>query len=993
MADYIITGPDGVKYKASAPDDDSLREAIDKHFNAVEQQPAPSAAGAPTEPDVPVAPKPPEPSIWDRVVSGAKTAGNVAKTAYDYANHAAHGAAEGVMDVVGLPGTLGHASPGGAVSMPGLGDNFGRVGPLILPTGEGLKKGANAVNNAVADLFGVSHPEGPQTVGQRFAHRVGEEVGAAAVPVGGAMAEGARIGIPAARAAVEAAKEAPTAFGRFVSRVPAEMVESAAVAPGKFAGKEAGAATAAGTGAAGVNIATGADENRAEGKPLTLFQKLGDLGGSLGGVGTFAVGKKGIDVIKHVTGAFTNSSPKVDNVIRDVAVDEIARHAGLTPNKAGVIDTDPLAKAVNDAAAGPRPSDVVPNFQESTADLLKNPGMAAMEYGRQTGPNVGSFVARRNDNVKAVDTAMGEFEPQAQPGAFSDELKTQRDIKLNQAAADRAAAEDTAATAVAPLQAPPGTTPAMRGDTIRGQLEAARDTAREATESAYANTPSNQSLVNGGGLKSSLDSVSDTLTEAEKRLVPKGLIDRVAALGQPVETGLVDEAGSAITRDPQVVLKQATDLRSELQRLKAAAAADPRAEQGGRNAARVLGRYSDVVDRFIQSQMTGDERAALATARNARFEEGEQFGRRGDPVADILARNEGGQAKMLDANVANLSTRDDVMARIFEQADTPETRAAIKDQLLSNIKDSGTAKGLHDFQQRFGPQIARFPGLDGELGAAIRARVSEGTARGAESGLIKDIGHEGSGPVANYLRYGNENAHKAMSAVLADKDPARAADDLLNFVNNDTKAVEGARKVFWNIMQQKTRSAGSTTKTTEGIQPYLPAALDKFTKDPATAAVAERLYRDNPEQWDNIKKISQVMQGVDVRNSGKVANSSGTPQGLQSSMPSPEALQSRIFAVERGVVSPLYAGLNVVSIMARKAMRNQNVAAVNTAIDKALLEPDFAALLLKENNPANRAALRRATKGWKGQAASQFFSMIDPNDDKDADTKSAVMQK
>jgi hypothetical protein len=48
-------------------------------------------------------------------------------------------------------------------------------------------------------------------------------------------------------------------------------------------------------------------------------------------------------------------------------------------------------------------------------------------------------------------------------------------------------------------------------------------------------------------------------------------------------------------------------------------------------------------------------------------------------------------------------------------------------------------------------------------------------------------------------------------------------------------------------------------------------------------------------------------------------------------------------------------------------------------------------LLLKGNNPANRAAMRRRAKLWLGNEASTFFDILD---DKEEDpVKGAIMRK
>lgn len=977
MADYIVTGPDGAKYKVTADNDEAAHLAVTQMFGGGSDAAAPP--GAPAEMP-PAAPPPVEtqgkpPSLVDTIMSAGKTALGVI-------DQGVRGAADGMANVVGLPGDIGAAigpsikGPAPEQKLSDLIVNDGKpaptgkpaigfVGPLPFLTSDAIKSIPNKLNDWTAGLLGVEPPhQKPDGLGERFAHRVGEEVGAMMVPTGAAVRVGEKIGVEAARAAIPEATK--SAVANFFRQAPAKMVESAAVAPGKFVGKETAAATAAGTGAGTVNEWTGKAQADAKGEEPTVGQQVGDIGGAVGGVGLYALGKKIIDVGGHVLGALTGRTSTANNVIRDVATDEIARAAGLTPNKDGVIDTGPLARQIED---GKPVADTIPGFQESAADRTKNPGLAAMEYTRQSGPNSGTYTARRSANTDAVDTAMNKNAPDGQPGAFRSELELERDRRLTDANVATQNAADTATETTRPLT--PGGTPAGRGDTVRGELDTARQSARDYTAAHYENAGINDNPLAPTHLAEALDRVTAGLPHADRVDTPQALIDRIAQI----------PPGTPAT------VREATALKTRLLGLQEKAAAEP----GGRNAVRVLGQYIDAVEEVIQNTITPAQRQALGEARIARRVEGDAFDRAGDPVADILAVRPGGTPRMRDENVARLSTRTDALDRILTEADTPATRQALRDQLLSNA-DTASAEGIQRFTQQYGEQLSRFPGLADELTRAQVARQGEAAARQAETELQREIGQQGRGVVAKYLAYGNENAEKAMRMVMADKDPSAAVDHLLRFVNDDPKAVDGARKVFWDILQKDTRSAGSTTAGMNGKQPYLPARLKAFLDDPAKAAVAERLYRDNPEHLENIRKISDAMQGVDVRNSAKAPNTSGTAQGVnQSYLPTGETLASRIFAVERGVVSPAFAAINIAGIIARKAVKQAHVAAVDKAIDKALLDPTWAADLLKQNNPANRAALARSAKGWMGNEASTLIDLLEP-EDKDRDVKRAVMK-
>jgi hypothetical protein len=191
-------------------------------------------------------------------------------------------------------------------------------------------------------------------------------------------------------------------------------------------------------------------------------------------------------------------------------------------------------------------------------------------------------------------------------------------------------------------------------------------------------------------------------------------------------------------------------------------------------------------------------------------------------------------------------------------------------------------------------------------------------------------------------------------------------------------------------MQQRARRGGETTATTDGVQPWMPKALKGFLDDPATAAVAERLYRDNPEHLANIRDISDVLQGVALRSRARAANTSGTAQGI-SNILTPETLQSRFYAYKRGQTSLGFMLTALGSVMARRAVRDAQSEAIEKLLDRALLDPDLAAQLLKEGNPANRAALVRKAKAYLGNEASTLTDILDGNENDRDPIKRAIL--
>lgn len=129
-----------------------------------------------------------------------------------------------------------------------------------------------------------------------------------------------------------------------------------------------------------------------------------------------------------------------------------------------------------------------------------------------------------------------------------------------------------------------------------------------------------------------------------------------------------------------------------------------------------------------------------------------------------------------------------------------------------------------------------------------------------------------------------------------------------------------------------------------------------------------------------------MLDNADLRSRGKTAGTSGTAQGI-SNILTPETLQSRTYAWMRGQVSGTYLATSIAAVVARRAVRGARSEAIERLTDKVLLNPDIAVQFLKDNNPANRAALARKAKGWFGNEASTIVNLMNEGDDDDTERK------
>jgi hypothetical protein len=158
--------------------------------------------------------------------------------------------------------------------------------------------------------------------------------------------------------------------------------------------------------------------------------------------------------------------------------------------------------------------------------------------------------------------------------------------------------------------------------------------------------------------------------------------------------------------------------------------------------------------------------------------------------------------------------------------------------------------------------------------------------------------------------------------------------------------------------------------------------LKSFLDSPATTAVAERLYKDNPEHLARIREYAEVLDNVDLRQRGKAVGTSGTAQGANPAM-TPETLQSRFYAYKRGQVGGTYLATSIAAVIARRAVRGARADAIERMTDEVLLDPQKAAVLLKENNPANRRALAQRAKAWFGNEAATILKLANEDEDED----------
>lgn len=863
---------------------------------------------------------------------------------YDTLNIGSDKILRGATNTVGLPVDAINAAPMLANIIPGVDG----VGPMSgYPIG-----GSQSLYDAVTlgGLFGAPEPKDPF---QRIVARTGEELGAAAVPAAGLLAAGSRMG-------VQGAREAGPLLRNFV--------EPAAVNPLNFATKEAFAAGAAGMGAGAANELLG---NQDRSNPWI------DILGAFGGVGLAGTGAAVGRSLVDLGAAATGSERYAGQIVRDRVADELSRNSSVLGQQVDAakpgqpIDTQALIDLINRPSAA---ETAVPGFQATTADRAADPGLAALESARSRS-NPGAFRARQDANTQAVEGAMSGLAPTETPGAFRGALEDQRGIVLNEASAARDAADTAYAQAVAPLT--PLMTGEARGADIRAALEGASDSAKAIVAEAWKPVNEANVPVNIAPLRDAFAQADSAVPEALQPLIPgaSAVPDRLAATSETQPVAEVMGIRTALSND----LRRAGITPQET---------------------RLIEERIARLDAYIEQTLPTALRDQYSTARSATRDYHDRFTRPNTAIGQTLRTTEGGGYQTPDSGVARRFAQpdqgrlSDTDALFREAGNDPRAKEAFADQLRQDAKDRGaltSPEAARSFVANNAKALERVPELRDQINAVGAAKANADSALRVESDLMTQLTKPGRSAVANYLSFGDEKAVTAMRQVAASRDPAKAADELLNFVGNDPKAVEGARAAFWKHMDTSVRAKNAAAETDSGTMPIVPRKMAAFLDDPANAAVAERLYRDNPQHLTDIRALAESLRGTNTgARIGNAINPSGTALMLRGQAPVTMAeLGSKFYQMQLGRVSPAYLAAHIAGKISAKAVGSQRAKAFDALLDQALLDPETASRLLAKNNPANRAALARRLNLWRFNEASTVLRMLE--EDEEDPTTRAIM--
>lgn len=878
----------------------------------------------PTPPAPPSPPAPPQApaNFFDQFDAPARPTGRDAQREaarnrqntplVDVAASGADGLRQGIANMLGAPVDLVNALPMVANVIPGVEG----VGPFSdRPVGGSadfddlLRLGIPRTDMALIDDYD------PQTAAGRFAERIGEEIGATAVPVGvGArLAQGAG---PIGRAAME------SPLGQWLQPMARQ--------PTQVAAREGGYAVAAGAGAQAGNELQSAisGENDGEG---TWWS---DLLGSVGGLGALGAGSAIAGLGRTAIGGATGNTQWADDfarreVVRRVLSSSDRYNQAFTPTAPGGVDVEPLARMFESPTTAEA---IIPGYRATIAERADDPGLAS--YVRNvTARAPGASNTRAASNRQAVEAAYDALRPEGNSSVFGDMLAQGVAERIGAAEATRAAAASAADTAG--IAATPRLAPVDRGVAIRDALSSRRDAEGARVSELYGQLDSGQP-VDMTGLRQGFNDLSQglPLNDQARFLPPEaGVINR-----------LVPEEGPAV-----LPLSEAQAIRSGL-------ASDMRNPSATAQQRQVTGQFLDEYSNWLNSVLPEDQRALLDEASAARLDVGRRFEDVG-AVPDILRTTGRDQYSMPPEAVPGraMGGETDYRAVLAEVGDNAAARAAMADQLLADAAQGNALRSpeaLQNFLQQRNVMFADFP----EARAALeQAGVSRQALDAAETALANTrAALEGRGtPTGNYLRYDNTGTARSIeNATWRSPRPEESTRELIDVAGGTPEARAAGRSAFWESLDNRSRN--SERQITGNW-------MQRMMDDERFRRTGEILYEDVPQDWDALRQFIDAIPPDEALGTVSTLRSAlGQGRRDYQAALSTASVASTMRSVNRGQLSPTIAGVGLASTWLRRRIGRLNDRAMEELEALLVDDPNAMAELLRRYNPADEAAMNQA---------------------------------
>lgn len=850
---------------------------------------------------------PPPADLADAVAGNPAPGGET--TALGIGGNLAEGINEGIATVLGAPVDLVNMAPMLLNLLPG---DQGMTPISADPVG-----GGEFFRGLMGDA-GFTGNFKPDTRPERIVRRVGEEVGATALPVAGATLRGANLaarGIsPAEMALLDRAIAGPA------QRAPVRNVIDEGL-------------TAAGAGA-------GAQVLKEEFNGSPTAEMIGNI---LGGAGTAAA----TNTVENAVRVGASVAPGATG---RMAREEVGRQLVEAANNPDVLGPGSGARAADAPVEG-----LNPTLSQATGDL----GIEALENSRRGGPNSGRFAERGAEQNRALQDAVDEVAP----GGVSDEAARSimadaeaqaqrefdeaREVALTEArkrVAERAAGVEQAdaETAATRAAADPGATKEVSSraaaERVVGDAEdSAISRARGPRNELYAAVPEDVPVP-----------TEETRAAGKAVAGERGRVDKPV----PAADKLADIPDDQPTTDLATAKRDLTAIYSQIKEAERA---------GDMDTARRLGRLRDAIRSDIEAAEAGS--AELAAAN--RYEREEFAPKFREGAAADVRRGKTPPNEYLDKVVSDPNEAD----RFIKTVEGDEkAMSAARDFMLADLTrdgaDSLNAAKVSKWLKRNEEVLERFPEVRSEV-EGIRDRMKAGADGAAKARADLKAAEADAAEIERWtppkrdeaikLYSDEETAQEGVAALLRGKNSARNVSRIMNLTEGSKEAQDAIKRGFVEFFKRKTRGA---SQDVEGAFLTRPKAMRDFLDD--YGRQMRVIFRDSPE---HLKRFEEIVDSVtkvnDLASQAPLSKVNRRGDRITLGGVPLTSVMSRVFAAESGRTSYRFVVSEGLAQVFTRIRQSANGPALDALLDEALMDPKLAEVLASTYNKAND---RRATR-------------------------------
>lgn len=810
----------------------------------------------------------------------------------------------------------------------------------LLPGEQGMKPfserpvgGGDAIVDALMEYGILQDNFQPQNKAERYADRIGQEVGATVGMLAG----------PAGRAAQLSQRGARPVDMNLIERA---IVAPMMTRPGTAAVTEGASAVGAGTGAQYLSEQFGGNQ---------LADMIGAIIGGMAGPTAIATGSN----VAKIGGTIAEAIPGMpQTTAREAAGREIVENAS---------DPTSLDRMSVDAS---------PGVKLSTAQATGDPGLAALERSRAGAENVGKFAQRGVENAAALRQGVDSIAPEGfgddatrkvlddvdaqarqEFEAFkAEELRKARERVAAEAAAEQAAAAEAAAaqSAATPPVTRETASRAAAGRVTGDAPDSIINRFRATRNALYGEVDQDVPVPNEGATAKARQIVD----EAGQAGPPPVEVSRMARAGADADPDAAENA--ALLRDvfgdevpasvSEITFGQAKDNLSVLG--DAARAAE---REGKFQDARKIRMVQDAVRKDMETA----EGASEALGRANKFEREEYAPRFREGAASDVRRGKLPENEYL----AKVTSDPNEADRFIRTAgDDKDAMKAARDYMLGDLTRNGadklTAPKLTDWLKRNEEVLERFPKVREEVETIRKQMASGETGRDAARARLKEA-ERAVGKVeamvppnrdAAIKTYTNkETAAESVAALLQGENSRENVSKIVNMTSGNKEALDGVKRGFVEFFKRRTDGARSDQS---GSSLMRPKAATDFLKDYGDHM--RIIFRDSPGHVERLEGIVADIKRVDeLASTAPIAKlAKGIERITLGGMPLPSVF-SRIFAAESGRTSYRFVASEGVARAVTALREKVGGKAINALLDEALLDPELAKALAATYNKAN----------------------------------------